>query len=175
MESANSWSQIADINIEVRVAEQADAQEITRLLRNASFSHVHADWHYPVEWLGKRSFVIVPRSDTDENRKRFPSTLFSTQSVLQACLAVAADPEPAAWVRLAAVANKAYGRELMASMLAAMVDSLREENISQIAWLLVEDWPETWLPDLGFEQINEVITYSKLGTDFPNFTQPLNI
>ena len=51
----------------------------------------------------------------------------------------------------------------MASMLAAMADPLREENISQIAWLLVEDWPETWLPDLGFKHINEVITYRKSG------------
>lgn len=176
MESANLWSQITiDNESEVRVAERADAEAITRLLRNAPYSHIHADWHYPAEWLGERSFVIIPMPANEENGSRFPAKLFRPQSALQACLAVAADPAPAAWVRLAAVASKAGGREMMASMFAAVVNPLLEQKITQIAWLLVEDWPETWLPDLGFEHINEVITYSKLGTDIPHFTKPLNL
>jgi ribosomal protein S18 acetylase RimI-like enzyme len=176
MESANRWSHLTvDNENEVRVAKHTDAEAITRLLRNAPYSHVHADWHYPGDWLGHRSFVVLPEFETVEHGKGITSRFFSSKSPLLACLAVTADPKPAAWVRLAAVANKANGPEMMAAMFAAVADPLRQENITQIAWLLVEDWPETWLPDLGFEHVNEVITFSKLGTDIPRFTKPLNL
>jgi ribosomal protein S18 acetylase RimI-like enzyme len=176
MESANLWSQIAgNHNIEVRMAEQSDAESITRLLRNAPFTHIHADWHYPVDWLSKKSFVIIEKPNFPDNKKQFSNRIFKPQSSLQACLAVAADPPPAAWVRLAAVSNKAIGRKMMAAMFAAITSALQEENLNQVAWLLVEDWPEIWLPDLGFEHINDVITYSKLGTNFPQIERSTNL
>ena len=176
MESANHWSQIAgDYEVNVKVAEQYDAEAITWLLRNAPYSHVHADWHYPSDWLGKRTFVVIPGLDTLPNKKLFPARFFSSQSPIRSCLAVAADPEPAAWVRLAAVHKKADGEKLMASMFSAIEGPLLEEQITQISWLLVDDWPESWLFDLGFDQINEVITYSKLGTDIPRFNNPSNL
>ena len=176
MESANRWSKITtDNEFEVKVAGSSDAEAITWLLRNAPYSHVHADWHYPSEWLGKDSFVIIPGFDNPQNKKLFPARFFSPPSPIKACLAVAADPAPAAWIRLAAITTKAQGLEMMASMFAAMVEPLEKEQISQIAWLVVEDWPEFWLPDLGFEHINDVITYSKRGTDFPTFTKPVNL
>ncbi len=173
MESANRWSQIAgDMRGEVRTAQQSDAGAITRILRDGPYSHIHADWHYPAEWLGSPSFVVLPVQDALTKRQRMTSKLFGAQPTLSACLAVAADPKPAAWVRLAAIANRAEGCQLMAAMLSAIVDPLRDEKISQIAWLLVEDWPEVWLPDLGFQHTNEVITYSKLGTEIPRIVRP---
>lgn len=176
MDSANRWSQIAgDMKEEVRTAQQSDAAAITRILREGLYSHIHADWHYPAEWLGTPSFVVLPQTDIATNRKRMASKLFARQPTLAACLAVAADPKPAAWVRLAAIANRTEGRKVMASMLSAIAEPLRDEKVSQIAWLLVEDWPETWLPDLGFEHTNEVITYSKLGTNTPRISQPSDL
>ena len=173
MDSANLWSQIAgSVGVGVRVADQADSGAITRFLREAPYSHIHADWHHPSEWLGSPSFVLVPDASKDKTKRGLSSRLFGAQGPLAGCLAVAADPEPAAWVRLAAIADKAKGREVMAAMMSAIVEPLREENISQICWLLVEEWPETWLPDLGFEKTNEVITYSKLGTGSPRITRP---
>lgn len=176
MESANRWSLMAGtVGADVRVATQADARTITNLLRDAPFSHIHADWHYPAEWLGKPSFVVVPASGSDMKKRALSSGLFGAEELLQACLAVAADPKPAAWVRVAAFANKDEGRELMASMLSAMIGPLHEEKTSQIAWLLLEEWPESWLPDLGFEIVNEVITYRKLNTDAPRITRPSDL
>jgi ribosomal protein S18 acetylase RimI-like enzyme len=178
MESANHWSQIISkykYEFEVKVAEKSEAKSITWLLRNAPYSHMHADWHYPSDWFDKKSFVVIPGSDSPQDKKLFPARFFNQQKSLKACLAVAADPTPAAWVRLAAVLDKSYGREMMASMFAAVVDPLKAEEITQIGWLLVEDWPETWLIDLGFEQINEVITYSKMGTDIRSFLKPSDL
>lgn len=176
MESANRWSLMARATeADVRVATHSDAGAITILLRNAPFSHIHADWHYADTWLGSPSFVVVPASDSDLNEGSLSSRLFGPRKNLAACLAVAADPKPAAWVRVAAITEKTEVREIMASMLSAVTGTLREENTTQIAWLLMEEWPETWLPDLGFEKINEVITYRKLGTDAPRITLPADL
>lgn len=159
----------------IRVATEDDAGAITGLLRDAPFTHIHADWHYPAEWLGSPSFVVAPVPDSDSSRSRLSSRLFAAQKSLEACLAVAADPGPAAWVRIAAIVDKAKGRDLMAAMLSAVLGPLQKEMVAQIAWLLVEEWPESWLPDLGFERINEVVTYSKLGTEAPQVTRPLDL
>ncbi len=168
MEIANQWSQIAGVHRDaVRTAQKGDAGAITRLLREAPYSHIHADWHYPADWLGSPSFVILPRPDRTGKRERFPPRWYAERDPLLAFLAVAADPPPAAWVRLAAVSDKSQGKEVMAAMLSALSRPLNEDRVSQIAWLLVEEWPEAWLPELGFECINEVITYSRLGTDIP--------
>ncbi|MFN2107302.1 MAG: GNAT family N-acetyltransferase [Candidatus Promineifilaceae bacterium] len=173
MESANPWERLAEgAEGRTRVAEQADSGAITRLLEHAPYTHIHADWHYPSEWLDSPTFVIVPESAGSGGRRSFSSRLFGDHGPLAGCLAVAADPGPAAWVRVAGIADAARGLELMALMLAAIVAPLREANVSQIAWLLVEGWPEMWLPDLGFEKINEVVTYSKLGTNSPRASQP---
>jgi ribosomal-protein-alanine N-acetyltransferase len=172
MESANPWERLAEgIEAEIRIADQADSGAITRLLEHAPYTHIHADWHYPSEWLGSPTFVIVPESAAG-GRRSFSSRLFGDHGPLAGCLAVAADPEPAAWTRVAAIADTVRGSELMALMLSAIVAPLREANVSQIAWLLVEEWPEMWLPDLGFEKINEVVTYSKLGTNPPRISLP---
>lgn len=173
MESANLWAQIAgDEGEGVRIADEADIGAITRLLREAPYSHIHADWHFPADWLGLPTFVVAPISSSENEKRTFSARLFGSQKSLAGCLAVTADPKPAAWVRIAAVAEKARGRELLASMLSAVLDPLQEDRITQIAWLLVEEWPELWLPDLGFEKINEVITYSKFGTKSPPISRP---
>jgi ribosomal protein S18 acetylase RimI-like enzyme len=172
MEIANHWSQLINGDLEVRVAQQADAEAITKLLRDASYSHIHADWHYPSEWLGSPSFVLIPRTEERGARDSLTSRLFGNPTPLAACLGVGADPLPAAWVRIAAVADESGGEALMAGMLAAVFESLREAGVNQIAWLLIEDWPERWLRDLGFEVINEVITYEKEDSWIPEVAHP---
>jgi ribosomal protein S18 acetylase RimI-like enzyme len=173
MESANPWEHLArGAKAEIRVANEADSGAISRLLEQAPFSHIHADWHYPADWLGSSTFVVIPESASRQTRRTFSSRLFGEHESLAGCLSIAADPEPAAWVRIAAIADMARGPELMALMLSAIAAPLRETNVSQIAWLLVEQWPEMWLPDLGFEKINEVVTYRKLETDSPRIVQP---
>ena len=172
MEIANHWSQLATGDLEVRVAQQSDAESITRLLRDASYSHIHADWHYPSEWLGSPSFVLIPSSGDRTTRDSLANRLFGAASPLNACLGVGADPPPAAWVRVAAVANELDGEAQMAGMLAAIYDPLREAGVEQVAWLLVESWPESWLRNLGFDIINEVITYEKDDAWIPEVKTP---
>lgn len=167
MQYANLWAGLAEKEHEVRVARQDDARAVTRLLREAPFSHVHADWHAPADWMGRPSFVVIPAPAQRKTRQTLPSRFFGQPPSLEACLAVAADPQPGAWVRLAALAKMNRAQAYMAAMLAAIQPVLVNGGTTQIAWLLLDDWPESWLPDLGFSRTNEVVTYEKRGLTLP--------
>lgn len=137
----------------VRVATKADAPAITKLLRVSPYSHVHLDWRMPVEWLGGAGFVVHqdPRG----------------KSGIAGCLAVAADPPPAAWVRVAAVGDGGNPFLMLGAMLAQALESLRRDAVSQLGWLAAETWPTAWLSGLGFEPVNKIETYWKDDLDLP--------
>ena len=164
MEIANQWAAMATAVAGVRQGEAADAGQITRLLREAPFRHVHADWHYPSEWLDSPRFVLVEERQTAVT-DTWHMGFLGRPIPLLACLAVAADPPPAAWVRVGAIQAPARARELMAAMLARLAPGLREAGVQQIGWLMVEEWPAEWLSDLGFEQVNAVATYVRPNLD----------
>ncbi len=58
-------------------------------------------------------------------------------------------------------------KTVLAAMFRAVDEYLRETAVSQLGWLLVESWPQSWIRGLGFEQINSVATFVKEGTDIP--------
>lgn len=167
MEIANQWKQAGGDVKGVRIGLRGDAQAITKLLREATYTHLHADWHYPVDWLGSPGFVVIEGQDGGNGGRSLTDRLFDPQLDLQACLAAAADPPPAAWVRIAAVADFAHAPQILAAMFASIVDHLRQDSVSQLGWLLVESWPEAWLSGLGFEQDNFVETFIKKDNEIP--------
>lgn len=163
MELANHWSTEGDTAVSVRVAQPDDANAILNLLQTAPRRHLHVDWHVPGDWLGLPGFVVV---DTPEQpRKLLPFSL--PRHPLRACLAVAADPLPSAWVRVAALDKSCDAAEL-AQMLAGVLPWLIEEGAAELAWLPVERWPNRWLADLGFARVNEIETYYKQDRVLPS-------
>jgi ribosomal-protein-alanine N-acetyltransferase len=167
MEIANLWTKAGGNIKGVRIGRRDDARVITNLLREATYAHLHADWHYPVDWLGSPGFVVVDSSDGSDGGRSLTDRLFSSQLELQACLAVAADPPPAAWVRVAAVTKTANMPQILAAMFASIIDYLRQDSVSRLGWLLVESWPEAWIRGLGFEQDNFVETFIKNDNELP--------
>jgi len=174
MEFANHWhpqeSSLEQPGGEVRIARESDAAGISRLLRTAEGSHVHVDWRLPVDWLGLPSFVVVP--GPREESGGLISKFFSLPERLTACLAATADPLPAAWVRVAAVARSEETPGLLARMLDMVEPALRETAVSQLGWLVGQSWPNRWLPQLGFEMSNQIETYVKESFDLPPFQSP---
>jgi ribosomal protein S18 acetylase RimI-like enzyme len=154
---------------QVRVATEADAPAILRLLKTAPYSHIHADWNMPVDWLGTPGFIV--QQDVQRAPSRRPSLvtqLLGPQRGLKACLAVAADPPPAAWVRVASVSGDiSRAEDALASMLARAVEYLKDLSVNQLGWLAANGWPEKWLTDLGFEQVNQIETYLKEDLEMP--------
>lgn len=158
-------------NYEVRTAVSSDAREITQLLKRVPYSHVHVDWRLPVDWLGEPGFVALPEPMfSTEQRRSVAAKFLPPRERLQGCLAATADPPPAAWVRVASVAAAADPQTALAAMLAHVEDYLRETAVTQLGWLAVQDWPNAWLPDLGFRRANEIETYMKEDAGLPKIT-----
>lgn len=158
MEFANVWQKNGYIS-QVRMAEKGDSGAITRLLRRVPYAHIHADWRLPADWLGMPGFVVLPEPDYDAGNGRSPANKFLLpQTSLLGCLAAMADPPPAAWVRVAAVVDT---RDILAAMLARVADVLRETAVTELCWLATRSWPNTWLPEFGFYQVNAIETYFK--------------
>lgn len=167
MEFANVWQKNGYIS-QVRMAEESDLRAITRLLRRAPFMHIHADWRLPAEWLGLPGFVVLPERDYEGGNGLYPTNnFFLSPTGLLGCLAATADPSPTAWVRVAAVSES---RDMLAAMLARVVDNLRETAVTELCWLATRSWPNAWLPDLGFFQANTIETYLKDDSWLPEGT-----
>lgn len=137
----------------VRIARSGDAQALTRLLRTTYRLHVHADWRQPVDWLGAETFVVHMGSN----------------GRLQACLAVIADPPPAAWVRVAAVSSQVNDPLTpLAQLWAISAERLRHQGVKEVGWLVANPWLDEMAPKLGFQAVNAIETYHK-----PDLTLPV--
>jgi ribosomal protein S18 acetylase RimI-like enzyme len=146
----NSAMELANLeNAIIRLATEHDKSEIYHLIQSALYSHVHVDWHLPVDWLGEPGFVVCE------------SPASQTEPVLTACFAAAADPLPAAWVRLAAIRKGQDPKALLEMMLAPILPYFRSLGVTELGWFPVRIWPESWLFSLGFEQVNQIVTFIK--------------
>lgn len=143
----------------IRLATDNDKGEIYRLLQIAPYRHFHVDWHAPVDWLGRPGFVVTEVAD---NRGEL--------SVV-ACLAAAADPPPAAWIRLAAIKSGHQPLTLLELMLQQVVPYLRDSGIRELGWFPVRLWPEQWIKGLGFRQVNRIVTFVKEGAEVPSLPE----
>ncbi|RMG90439.1 MAG: GNAT family N-acetyltransferase [Chloroflexi bacterium] len=164
-DSAVSNGQNGQSGVLVRVATRGDTTAITRLLRQSTFRHVHVDWRLPVEWIGSPGFVVA-----EATKRPFSATLFGQENPLYGCLAGTADPPPAAWVRLVALAEEKYIPQVLAAMLEPVRAYLQETAVTQLAWLVMSDWPLDWLPQLGFHFYIDIETYVKPDLEIPPFT-----
>ena len=150
-----------------RIAQRSDARAITTLLQNAPYSHIHADWHYPADWLGSSGFVVMDDMPNESDSNSLNKHFFGEEKRLLACLAVEPDPPPAAWVRVAAVSESVNGQEALSQLFELIMIYLKKSAISEVGWLLVESWPNSWIRDLGFDKVDTVETFMKDGTETP--------
>ncbi len=149
MEIASSSKQV------YRRATRGDAGRISALFKKAGFEHRHADWSYPSDWLGKPGFWICEQIEDGS-----PGDII-------ACLAAAADPPPAAWVRLAAASQEIKPDEIFAEMIRHVRVQMAADGVTELGWLPADHWPSAWLTDMGFERVNWIVTYVKFGMDKP--------
>ncbi|MEZ4590686.1 MAG: hypothetical protein R3D55_06020 [Chloroflexota bacterium] len=118
---------------------------------------MHVDWYLPGDWIGSPGFVVQPRPDYNQNS--LTAKLFQGSPDPSACLiAINSDPLPAAWVRMVAIDRATQAEETLANLLATVLPFLREQAVTHLAWLTVEEWPSTWLPQWGFYQGSQIET-----------------
>lgn len=165
MQMANSPNEDEFMGRYVRVAERSDAGDIQKLLQTGVYVHVHVDWRPPGEWLGSPGFVIF-----DENSRIVAGR---RRGDVIACMAVTADPLPAAWVRVAAVKSNATFLTTQA-MFGRVLENI-DPTTTEISWFLADYWPLHWLERLGFEHSVDVISYQKDDLRIPDFAMPTGL
>jgi ribosomal protein S18 acetylase RimI-like enzyme len=150
--------EIANQNVTVRIAAEKDTSTLTELLRRASYTHMHVDWRMPGDWLGTPCFAVAETTaDHGQGAGR-----------LVACFAVGADPPPAAWVRVAAVENNLGARVVLQALQDAVLPAAEAYGVTHIGFLPLHQWPMQWVRALGYQQIDEVVTYVKSGLTIPD-------
>ena len=50
-------------DIELKLADQQDKDQLVRLLQKETFVHRHLGWQPPLAWLGKQPFLVLKRND----------------------------------------------------------------------------------------------------------------
>jgi len=174
MELANNVTtslSTAELKKGIRVAIRSDAGAVTRLLETAVYRHIHADWYLPGDWLGSAGFVILPKpiSSPVSGAARF----VGVRDQALACLVAAADVPDLAWVRLVGLSKDLPEPEaILTEMLCRAEAHLQQRHISQLAWMPVNTWPESWLKEAGFSLSNQMETYIKEDTAVPAISSP---
>jgi ribosomal-protein-alanine N-acetyltransferase len=135
----------------IRPATRGDTRQLLSLFQSAEIEHKHADWSFPADWIGNPGFLVCEHVRS------------VSKGEIIACFAAAADPPPAAWVRLAA-ARKGFNCEaILKEMVVRIGNYLEGEGIFELGWLQANRWPEELTANLGFEITNWIITYVKFG------------
>lgn len=150
----------------VRQANRGDSAAISRLLQMGVYIHIHVDWRLPGEWLLRPGFYVYGRMPSEDSS----GSDTGRPDKIVACMAVAAEPPPAAWVRVAAVDSTA-GYYRMEALFARILAEL-QPSVEEISWFLTDYWPLYWLERLGFVPVNDVIGYRKEGLDSTSFSSP---
>lgn len=127
----------------IRPATKQDASAVMRLLQGPAYQHLHVDWFLPGDWLDTPGFVLYE------------------QNGIQGCLAVAAEPPPAAWVRVAAVAIRHQAQQILEPLFGAITPHLHQQHVTQLGWMSSHRWADRWLPHLGFQIGNWIESYMK--------------
>lgn len=113
------------------------------LLSRNYYSHTHLDWHDTDQWL---------------DHEAAPIRLAWQQNRLIGAMAASAPLNNSCWIRLAAVLDHSD----IQPVLTALWDDLREElktlGVHTAAWLMIRDWPTSYIGDLGFTKREEIVT-----------------
>ena len=168
----NSDMEFANQKDGSETAEKHNARQRDRCARDyrfmrLRFTHLHVDWHYPVDWLGSPGFVVQEATAQTDGASSLTRRLFGANTQLRACLAVTADPLPAAWVRIAALQDERDALPLLQTLLAQAELNLRQQAVSEIAWMPLDEWPQAWFEGLGFEIFNRIETFVKEDMSLP--------
>lgn len=170
MQLANSVEGNSSVAGGVRNASRQDAAAVHKLLRMGVYVHLHIDWRLPGEWLDQPGFVVCEQGSRGDNAREGGPPDDNSPMKIIGCMAVAAEPLPAAWVRVAAVDSVAGFAQAEAMFVAILADL--DPAINEIAWFLTDYWPLHWLERLGFVPVSNVISYRKDGLSVPGFTSP---
>lgn len=138
------WLAQAQQSLTVRPARMADGPAIDRLLLSCLYTHSHADWRSPTDWIG-----------------RAPAFVAEDRYGLTGCLITSVDSPPAAWLRAAAATTGGPPTVVVSKLLSAGMAALAALGISSLAAMPTATWLAPILDHLGFAIVQQVETWVK--------------
>jgi len=128
----------------IRPAYPTDAAAMVQLLERSFHQHFHPDWQPFVHWLGKA-----------------PAFVAEGVLGLLGFAITPANPPPAAWIRAAAVHDRADANQIMSQMLNNCLAELAKQQVSTLSAMPVEPWLPPILDELGFAIVEQVENWIK--------------
>jgi ribosomal-protein-alanine N-acetyltransferase len=129
--------------VQVRPAKNHDWLEIERLLNYANRHYLTLEWWTIQEWLGSPTFLLA-----SDQRGRAMGLILSVSS-----------EAPIAWLRAVSVLADRY----LMPLLEASIQSVLARGGAGLAFLGNEGWIVPKLKQVGFRQVNQVVTLRRRG------------
>lgn len=143
--------------ISLRVAEPQDQPLLSRFVHSPAFVHRHLDWRDALDWLGRQPFWILEKN-----------------LEIEAALAVPAEPDEVAWVRLFAVSPHASASRAWGILFERALSQIQSDpRRPVIASLALQEWYGNLISGAGFNHHQDIIvlTYED---SVPASPQPLS-
>ena len=123
-----------------RLAIEVDRSRLVNLLHFETYVHRHLDWRGPLDWLGRKPYLIVESGDE-----------------LLAALACPPEPPGVAWIRLFASAHRFNLHEAWGTLWPLALSQLRDLPVSQAAAIPLQDWFRDLLAANQFKRTHNVV------------------
>ncbi len=132
--------------------ERRYLQRVRDLLFHNQLVHTHLDWHETDQWLDMQTA---------------PMRLAWYKGRLIGALGVSAPLNRTCWVRLAVVQDHADHLHVLHALWDDLALELRSRFIESVALLAMRDWILRYVPQLGFQYMEDIITLERAGADLP--------
>jgi ribosomal protein S18 acetylase RimI-like enzyme len=139
--------------------ERRYREDVLSLMFYSRHTHTHFDWYKPGQWLDLDGVNIM---------------LAFEGTHLIGVLGVSEMLNGAAWVRLAAVAHDYDPGAVLAPLWEDLRVHLMRSGVQQVAVLAIHAWLQPFLPALGFQYVEDVVTMHRTTLPLPEL-QPHHI
>lgn len=134
--------------------ERRHRSAVLDLLFRSNRVHTHLDWHDTPAWLENDDITLRLAWNNGDSR-------------LAGIMAASAPQNVMCWLRLVAVMNDFPGMPVLSVLWDDMRKQLRAQAVETVNVLIINDWLESYVADLGFRYVEDIITLYREGPNFP--------
>ncbi len=146
------------VDFNIVPAQISDRNRLSSFLNFQTHIHRHLDWRSPLDWLGQQPFLLAEEKGN-----------------IRAVLACPPDPAEIYWVRVFASSNLILPRPVWMTLLAEIIESLKNEENCRLVSLALQSWFEDLLISSQFTTSQDIIVLEWNGRIPPAIAIPDSI
>jgi [ribosomal protein S18]-alanine N-acetyltransferase len=131
--------------------------DVLSLLFYSRRTHTHLDWYKAGQWLDLPGNMIQVAYDSRNN--------------LIGVMGLSSPLNRGCWVRLLAVAQGQDVGLVLNALWQSLCVQLQSKSVQKVAVLVINTWLSPYLPAMGFQYVEDVITLHRTGTQAPTPVQ----